>query len=72
MFTSKGWSETYDGCPQCLYENDRNHRFIVRMESEFKWIAISLCLPHFMPGQIIAEGQSDIDCFNKAEDLINP
>jgi len=71
LFKSIYWTKTQDDKPQCKYMNKQGYNFVVRMESKYNWVAIALFLPSFMSGQIITNGSSDINCFNKAVEEIN-
>lgn len=70
-YKSIGWSETHDHKAQCTYMNERRHIFIIRQIGSYSWISISIRVPHYTCGQIISEGQSDIDCFNRTEVILS-
>jgi hypothetical protein len=69
------WEETVDGKPQSVVEfaDGSDRRFLVRMMDKegLKWAAINLSIEIFGVGQIFAEGQSETDCWRKAEVVIN-
>lgn len=66
---SIGWSCAHNDLPQCtftLVPNRQDLQFIVRQVGEHNWMAINLSVPRWGCGQIIAEGQSDMQCLSKA------
>lgn len=66
-FQSQGWSETeVKGHAQCTFMNPTGQVFIVRQYGEYEWTAINISVGTHFCGQIIANGQSDAECYKKA------
>jgi len=70
MLKSIEWTRTICGKTQCIYESEEGGQLLIRRYGDYDWMAINLSIKHWGVGQIMAKGQSDIDCLTKVEKIL--